>query len=140
MVKTKWLKLMNLSINSEDISQIAIGAFALAVPISFSEEAWRMGETLPIFNLFIVFTLSISFLSIYAYYSVFQGMISKRYKIFIIRILIAYFIAALVVALVLFALNKLPIIDDPVVAIKRLILITMPASMGAIIVDSFDKE
>jgi uncharacterized membrane protein len=140
MVKIKWLKPMNLSINAEDISQIAIGAFALAVPISFSEEAWRMGETLPIFNLFVVFILSISFLSIYAYYSVFQRMISKRYKIFVIRIIIAYFIAALVVALVLFALNKFPIIDDAVIAIKRLILITMPASMGAIIVDSFDKE
>lgn len=131
---------MNFNINSEDISQIAIGAFALAVPISFSEEAWRMGETLPIFNLFIVFILSISFLSIYAYYSVFQGMISKRHKVFLIRIFIAYLISALVVALVLFALNKFPIIDDTVIAIKRLILITMPASMGAIIVDSFDKE
>lgn len=131
---------MNLHINAEDISQIAIGAFALAVPISFSEEAWRMGETLPVFNLLIVFTLSISFLSVYAYYSVFQGMISNRYKIFIIRIFIAYFIAVLVVVLVLFSLNKFPIIDEPVIAIKRLILITMPASMGAIIVDSFDKE
>lgn len=131
---------MNLSINAEDISQIAIGAFALAVPISFSEEAWRMGETLPMFNLFIVFILSISFISIYAYYSVFQGIISQRYKVFIIRIIIAYFIAALVVGLVLFALNKFPIIDDTLIAIKRLILITMPASMGAIVVDSFDKE
>lgn len=131
---------MNLSINSEDISQIAIGAFALAVPISFSEEAWRMGETLPLFNLLIVFMLSITFLGIYAYYSVFQGMISKRYRIFFIRIIIAYFIAALVVALVLLALNKFPMIDEPLIAIKRLILITMPASMGAIVVDGFDKE
>jgi len=131
---------MNLSINAEDISQIAIGAFALAVPISFSEEAWRMGETLPLFNLFIVFSLSISFLGVYAYYSVFQGRVTKRYKVFVIRIFIAYFIATLVVALVLFALNKFPLIDDPIIAIKRLILITMPASMGAIIVDGFDKE
>ncbi|QOP41342.1 DUF2391 family protein [Sulfurimonas marina] len=131
---------MNLSINSEDISQIAIGAFALAVPISFSEEAWRMGETLPVVNLLVVFLLSISFLGTYAYYSVFQGIVSKRYYIFILRIFIAYFIAALVVALVLFSLNKFPLIDEPLIAIKRLILITMPASMGAIVVDSFDKE
>ncbi len=131
---------MNLSINSEDISQIAIGAFALAVPISFSEEAWRMGETLPIINLLIVFLLSISFLGIYAYYSVFQGIVSNRYHIFISRIIIAYLIAALVVGLVLLALNKFPIIDEPIIAMKRLILITMPASMGAIVVDSFDKE
>jgi len=30
----------NLNLNFEDIGQIIIGAFALAVPISFSEEAW----------------------------------------------------------------------------------------------------
>jgi uncharacterized membrane protein len=35
---------MNLSFNLEDASQVAIGAFALAVPISFSEEAWKLGE------------------------------------------------------------------------------------------------
>jgi len=45
-----------------------------------------------------------------------------------------------VVGLVLFALNKLPIIDNPILAFKRIIVITMPASMGAIVVDSFDKE
>jgi hypothetical protein len=31
-------------------------------------------------------------------------------------------------------------ITEPIIAIKRLIIITMPASTGAIIVDSFDKE
>lgn len=34
-----------LHFNLEDASQIAIGAFALAVPISFSEEAWRHNIT-----------------------------------------------------------------------------------------------
>ncbi len=131
---------MKLSINTEDIIQIAIGAFALAVPISFTEEAWKMSITLPFFNLLLVFVLSVTFLGIYAYYSVFQKQVSKRYDIFILRIVIAYFISALVVALVLLALNKLPIIDEPIIALKRLILIAMPASMGAIVVDSFNKE
>ena len=44
------------------------------------------------------------------------------------------------VALVLLSLNKFPVMLDPVIALKRLIIITMPASMGAIIVDGFDKE
>ena len=131
---------MKLRINTEDIIQIAIGAFALAVPISFTEEAWKMSITLPFFNLLLVFALSVTFLGIYAYYSVFQEQVSKRFDIFILRIFIAYFISALVVALVLLALNKLPIIDEPVIALKRLILIAMPASMGAIVVDSFNKE
>lgn len=131
---------MKLRIKTEDISQIAIGAFALAVPISFSEEAWKMGETLPLFNLLLVFALSVTFLGVYAYYSVFQGRVSKRYDIFILRIFIAYFVSAMVVALVLLALNKFPVIQEPIIALKRLVLIAMPASMGAIVVDSFNKE
>ncbi|WDE06295.1 DUF2391 family protein [Thalassomonas viridans] len=131
---------MNLSFNTEDASQVAIGAFALAVPISFSEESWKLGETLPAGNLALLFTLSVVFLGFFAYESVFQGNIKYRIPVFVLRILIAYFIAAFVVALVLISLDKLPVFSEPVVALKRLIIITMPASMGAIIVDSFDKE
>ena len=126
--------------NLEDASQILIGAFALAVPVSFSEEAWRIGENLPLINLFLIFVLSVVFLSFFAYESVFGANIRYRVFVFIMRIVIAYAIASLVVALVLVSLDKFPILTEPVIAIKRLIVITMPASMGAIIVDSFDKE
>jgi uncharacterized membrane protein len=131
---------MNLSFNLEDASQVTVGAFALAVPISFSEEAWKLGETLPLSNLFMVFILSISFLGFFAYESVFQGDIKYRVPVFLWRIAIAYTLTAIVVALVLFAINKFPIFTDTLIAFKRLVVITMPASMGAIIVDSFDKE
>ena len=131
---------LNFNFNLEDASQIAIGAFALAVPISFSEEAWKLGETLPLTNLLMVFILSVIFIGFFAYESVFQGNIKYRVPIFMLRIAIAYTITAIVVALVLFSLNKFPLFTDTLVAFKRLIVITMPASMGAIIVDSFDKE
>lgn len=131
---------MDLKFNVEDAGQVVIGAFALAVPISFSEEAWRLGETLPISNLIMVFCLSIAFLGLFAYGSVFQQNIRHRVPVFIWRIAIAYILAAIVVALILLSLNKLPILTEPLIALKRLIVIAMPASMGAIIVDSFDKE
>jgi uncharacterized membrane protein len=131
---------MNLSFNLEDASQVAVGAFALAVPISFSEEAWRLGETLPVLNLLFIFILSVFFLSLFAYESVFQANIKYRVPVFISRIIIAYLIAAIIVALILFSINKFPLLSEPAIALKRLIVITMPASMGAIIVDSFDKE
>ena len=131
---------MNLSFNLEDASQVAIGAFALAVPVSFSEEAWKLGESLPLINLLLVFILSVVFLGLFAYQSVFQSNIKYRIPVFLLRIVIAYLIAALVVSLVLIALDKFPLISEPVVALKRLIIIALPASMGAIIVDSFDKE
>ncbi|MDW1974659.1 DUF2391 family protein [Vibrio sp. Vb1980] len=131
---------MSSHFNLEDASQVLVGAFALAVPISFSEEAWRLGESLPMANLLMLLSLSVIFLSFFAYQSVFQSHIKNRVSIFIFRVVIAYFIAAVVVALVLFCLDKLPLMNEPLVAIKRVIVITMPASMGAIVVDSFDKE
>jgi len=131
---------MKFSFNVEDLSQIFVGAFALAVPISFSEEAWRLSETLPLPNLGLLFLLSIIFLMIYTYESVFQRNIASRKFVFLFRIFIAYVITAFVVALILFCIDKLPLLSDPLIAFKRIIVISMPASMGAIVVDSFDKE
>jgi uncharacterized membrane protein len=131
---------MKVNFNLEDASQIFVGAFALAVPISFSEEAWRLGEVLPAKNLLMLFTLSVVFLALYTYESVFQRDIKNRKLVFIVRIIAAYVMAAFVVALVLYCVDKLPLFVEPIIAINRVIVITMPASMGAIIVDSFDKE
>jgi uncharacterized membrane protein len=131
---------MKFSFNVEDASQVFVGAFALAVPISFSEEAWRLGETLPFRNLLMLFGLSVVFLAIFTYQSVFQKNVKTRMSVFIFRIVVAYLMTALVVGLVLLCLDKLPFLDDPITSFKRIIVITMPASMGAIIVDSFDKE
>ncbi|MDA3902870.1 MAG: DUF2391 family protein [Desulfuromusa sp.] len=131
---------MKLSLNGEDIAQIIIGASVLAVPISFSEEAWTSAINLPLPNLFLVFLLSIGFLALYAYQSLFQASIKYRMFIFIFRVVLAYLLTAIVVGVVLLALDKLPLLTEPIVAIKRIILVAMPASMGAIVVDSFDKE
>jgi uncharacterized membrane protein len=131
---------MKISFNLEDASQIFVGAFALAVPVSFSEEAWKMGQTLPLLNLGMLWLLSVFFLGFYTYYSVFQENIRNRVFIFVARMFIAYFFTAIIVALILFSLDKLPLLAEPLVALKRIVIITMPASMGAIVVDSFDKE
>ncbi|MCC2524223.1 hypothetical protein CKF94_20405 [Vibrio coralliilyticus] len=131
---------MSLNFNAQDASQIFVGAFALAVPIAFSEEAWRLGETLPSAKLWWLFVLSMVFLALYTYESVFQRDIAQRRAVFVFRIITAYVMAACVVAIVLYCLDKLPVLEQPWVAFKRVIVITMPASMGAIVVDSFDKE
>lgn len=56
---------MSSHFNLEDASQVLVGAFALAVPISFSEEAWRLGESLPMANLLMLLSLSVIFLSFF---------------------------------------------------------------------------
>lgn len=132
--------MMKSSFNFEDIIQICVGAFALAVPISFSEEAWQLAQTLPFPNLLLLLSLSFLFLSLYTFESVFQRNIRTRRLLFVSRIIFAYVITFFIVALVLLSINKLPLLTEPLVALKRIVVISMPASMGAIIVDSFDKE
>jgi uncharacterized membrane protein len=131
---------MQVSFNMEDASQVFVGAFALAVPISFTEEAWRLGETLALSNIFMLLGLSLIFLALFSYQSVFQRQINHRLPVFVLRIVIDYVMAAMVVALVLLCIDKLPLLSEPMVALKRIVIIAMPASMGAIVVDSFDKE
>ncbi|MEA3405457.1 MAG: DUF2391 family protein [Pseudomonadota bacterium] len=131
---------MPSSFNTEDVIQIAIGAFALSIPIAFSEEAWKMAETLPLVNLMLIMFISMLFLVIYAYQNVFQANITNRGYSFVFRVFIAYLITIVVVGLVLASLNKLPIFTAPDIALKRIIIISMPAAMGAIIVDGLDKE
>ncbi|UIP30538.1 DUF2391 family protein [Photobacterium sp. TLY01] len=131
---------MDWKFNAEDLGQLVIGSFALGVPISFSEEAWQLSESLPLLNLSVLVVLTLLFMGLYAYQSMFGQNIRKRVPVFLARVLGAYLITYLVVCLILFSLNQFPIIDNWVVAVKRALIIAMPASMGAIIVDSFDKE
>lgn len=127
------------SINSEDIIQVVIGASALTVPVAFSEEAWRLSETLPLLNVMVLFLLSLIFIGLYSIQGIFQGKIKHRLYHFILRAIIDYGITLVVVFVILFALNRMPF-DEPIIALKRIILLSFPASMGGVIVDGFDKE
>lgn len=131
---------MDLRFNREDLSQVLVGSFALSVPIAFTEEAWSLGESLPWPNLVLILLMSIGFVALFAYQSVFERVVTDKLIHFFLRLLLGYSVALSVVVLVLLALNRLPLLEDPVTALRRVILVGMPASMGSIIVDSLDKE
>lgn len=124
----------------EDISQLIIGSSVLSVPIAFTEEAWNLSRTLPNLNLFMVLTLSLVFIAIYAFRGIYDGKVKNRVSTYILRVLFDYCVTLCVVIIVLMALNKFPLFSETLIAIKRVVIISFPASMGAIVVDSFDKE
>lgn len=128
------------SLNIEDLIQVVVGSSALSVPVAFSEESWNLSETLPIFNVVGLIILSLLFISLYSVQGIFQGNIKYRLTSFITRTLIDYSITLIVVFLVLLALNRMPLIETPLIAVKRIIILSFPASMGGVIVDGFDKE
>lgn len=126
-------------INFEDISQIIVGAAVMGIPIAFSEELWEFGETLPVFNILILGVLSLGIQYFYTYYSLFQGKENHSFHI-IFRVSLNYVLTFLTVGIILFALNRLSLSSDFLVGLKRMIILSFPASLGAVIVDGFDKE
>ncbi|WP_346862237.1 DUF2391 family protein [uncultured Draconibacterium sp.] len=128
------------NIDFEDLSQVIIGSSVLSVPIAFTEEAWNLSKTIPVLNLGVIIILTLCFIGIYAFKGIFQGHIKQRKATFVKRVFIDYGVTLLVVVIVLFALNKFPISENPLIALKRVIIISFPASMGGIVVDSLDKE
>ncbi len=127
------------SFNLEDFIQIVIGSSLLVAPIAFSEEAWNLSRSLPLGNIIFLMFLSIFFITLYVYQGIFSADVKSRKLIFISRIFIDYFITLMVVCVILLALNKIPF-DNPLIAIKRIILIGFPASLVGVVLDGLDKE
>lgn len=126
-------------INFEDVSQIIIGAAVMAIPIAFSEELWHFGETLPFKNIIFLFVLSLIIQSFYTYFSIFQGRQGEGWRI-LVRIIVNYILTFLTVAVILLALDKLPLSYDWSITLYRVIILSFPASLGGVIVDGLDKE
>lgn len=126
-------------VNFEDISQIIIGAAVMAVPIAFSEELWKFGETLPLINIVLLLGISLFIQFFYTQFSIFQGK-EKRIIIISSRVILNYLLTFTTVAIILFALNKLSFTSNYLFGLYRIIILSFPASLGAVIVDGFDKE
>ena len=66
------IKSFKKTINTEDIVQVIVGSSALTVPVAFSEESWRLSETLPLLNVIVLIFLSLLFISLYSIQGIFQ--------------------------------------------------------------------
>tara|TARA_B110000305_G_C19246854_1_gene542769 strand:- start:75 stop:473 length:399 start_codon:yes stop_codon:yes gene_type:complete len=127
-------------LNLEDVIQVSVGASAFAVPVAFSEESWNLSRTLPWCNVAFIVFISLLFVALYAYQVIFQGEVKHRLGGFVTRILVDYMITALIVFIILIALNRMPILSEPIIALKRIIVLSFPASMGGVVIDGLDKE
>ena len=134
------MKSMLRKLDIEDLGQIIIGSTMLSVPIAFTEEAWRISEDIRLPNLCLIIFLTLCFIGLYSYQGIYEGSVPRRRHIFIIRILINYFVTCAVVSVVLLSLDKLPLMENLLVSLNRVIIVAFPASMGAVVIDSFDKE
>ena len=124
---------------NRDIFQVIIGASVLAVPVGFTEETWRLGETLPFLNIYMIMALTLIFISAFVYSHYHKGRIKSNprhhFKHFSSRVFFTYIFSVAIVALLLSVIKVAPWTTDFALAFKRTIIVAFPCSMSAAIAD-----
>jgi uncharacterized membrane protein len=119
-----------------NVLQAIIGATLLAIPIGLTEETWKLGETLPLWNIFIILLVSLLFITLFAYRNLRKNTSNFVWHELTKRVFINYLISFIVVAILLTVIQKTPWGTDFILSFKRTIIVTFPASLSATIAGS----
>ena len=122
-----------------DVAEIVIGSCALAFPVSVTEEVWELSKTLPLGRVLYMSTWSVIFIALFNYHRYFRGQLRGNVGRFVLRVGAVYFVTVASAATILLALNQLTTVET-VVAIKRVVIVSFPASFAATIVDGMSKD
>ena len=115
------------------VLQAIVGATLLAVPIGFTEETWRLGETLPLWNVIAILIISLFFIAIFVYRNFSRNVPNFYWVDMVKRIVVIYIISFLIVALLLSVIQRAPWSVDWLLAFKRTVIVTFPSALSAAI-------
>ena len=119
-----------------DLSEIIVGSVVLAFPVAITEEVWNLGAALPLASSVIIVFSSMIFIAWFVYHAYYQSVMETHWKDLLARTLTTYAVTLLISALILTVLNQFPLMTDSAAAINRMILVALPASFCATVVDS----
>ncbi|WP_372651493.1 DUF2391 family protein [Halobacteriovorax sp.] len=125
-----------VELRPRDITQIFVGALLVSSPLCFTEEVWTLSISLKNQNVMYLAISSIVTVLLFVYYNFYRDKLRGNFIEFVKRIIAIYTISILSVILVLFLIDKFPIMTTPYIAIKRVIIIGFPSIFGAVITDS----
>jgi uncharacterized membrane protein len=130
------VKPLMVELRFKDIIQIFVGASLLAIPMAYTEETWQLGEKLPLLNIGIIATLSLTFIAIFVYANFYRYYLKGFVFEYIKRVFAIYLISLLVVGFLMTVIQQCPWGVDNLLAIKRIIIVALPASMSAVAADA----
>ena len=88
---------------------MVVGSAILAFPVAMTEDAWNLGEDLPVINVIIIIALSLAFVAWYGYHAHYQSMLDTHGRDWMLRVFATYAITLLVAATILAVLNQFPL-------------------------------
>ena len=129
---------LKVELRRQDIMQILVGASILSVPVAFTQETWDLGRDLPLVNVLLLALISVAFLALHVYFNFYRKFFRKHVLEYIKRVFAIYLLSFIVVGILLTIIDKAPWATDSLLAIKRTIIVTFPASMSAAVADGID--
>ena len=129
------VKPLMVEVRARDLMQILVGSAILAIPAAYTEETWNLGEQLPMPNILILGIVSILFIALFVYYNFYRHFFKNYVFDYFKRVISIYLISMIVVGLLLTLIQKCPWDTDIMLAIKRIIVVSFPASMSAAVSD-----
>ncbi|MBL7160892.1 MAG: DUF2391 family protein [Candidatus Aenigmarchaeota archaeon] len=131
----KMVKPVMVKFYSRDLMQVMVGASILAIPVAFTEETWKLGESLPLSNIIGLMFISLIFISGFVYYNYYKNRLREHKGEFVKRVITTYLVAFLVVTLLLTLIERAPWSSDYIVAFGRTVIVSFPAAMSAAVAD-----
>ncbi|PLX21536.1 DUF2391 domain-containing protein [Candidatus Parcubacteria bacterium] len=125
-----------VELHLSDVAQIIIGATLLSIPLGFTEETWKLGESLSLNRVLLLSLVSVLFIGLFLYLRFYKDQLKKLWFEYIKRILVTYGLSLIVVGILLTIIDKCPWGIDNILAIKRIIIVSFPASMSATLSDA----
>ena len=125
------------TLNGRDLAEIIIGSLVLAFPVAMTEEVWNISAEISLARALLLSLGSLVFISFFVRTTYFHETTFTSGKQIAARSLTVYIVTLLVAATILFVMDKLPLLSDTTVAVKRVIIVAFPASFAATAVDSF---
>ena len=125
---------LQVSFRIRDVVEIALGACIMAFPTATTEEVWNLGAELSLSRAMLFLITSVFFLAVLIYGM--HGHKSGDRSVFLQRVLATYGVTFLIGAALLFGVDRLELLTDPLTGLKRAILVAFPASFAATAVDS----
>ncbi len=129
-------KILHNPFEWKDIAGIAVGAVAMGFPVAVTEEVWNLSAELSLARVFLMMLGCLVVIGTFVYFLYYHGQFDGQRLDFVQRVVVVYTVTLGITALLLWGINRLPFETDPALAFKRCVLVAIPGSFTATIVDS----
>ncbi len=120
-----------------DMAELAIGGIIMAGPFAVTEEVWNLSAEMTLARSLLIAVVTIVVIALIVWSLIYHEVPPADRRHFVRRVAVAYTLALVVSAFMLFAIDRLPLISDPILALKRTILVALPVAFGGTAVDDF---